>query len=220
MNYFKRLLRFCADLSYSITDAALQPAPLALVWVWVLIFGSFQNLSFTAMWLVAINIAIINYAAFWFWRDKKRHWYAYVGEHRFASVYNRGGVIDDDGLDQVVALVGNGVAPQRNVIHTTNFRTWVCGQVKAVVGTPTRTMANELMVAKVIRDVLIESNVRKAHWAEHIKIISYMVLTPNNADLEAIRYLCDSDSRARMDFFNGEHWSQKQANVKVPKMST
>jgi len=168
--------------------------------------------------VVRVGVA---YAMFLRWRQLA---YRSLREHPLTGELNSPEVADDEGLEDAEPLLVDGVpqadrVEQRGVIRHTAFRRWACAQVKAVVGLPSWTVANELMVQKVVRDVLAEAGVRKSHWCHHMSMITAMVFIPNDADIEATRYLCSAENRERVEMQKGTHYRQRLAGCNPLKFT-
>lgn len=151
----------------------------------------------------------------------RRHILWKVWNHPDSVVLNRPVTTEelDDGLqaipvgpDGAILRTGDGaIAPTRAVERATPFRRWVARLVKAKTGTPRLTAANELMVEKVVRDVLTELGVRVSHFHMHVPIISAMVMVPGHGDIEKRLYLASASTKNLLDLTLGKTWLQRAA---------
>lgn len=151
----------------------------------------------------------------------RRHLLWKVWNHPDCDLLNKSVTTEeeDDGLqaipvgpDGAILRTGDGaIAPIRAVERHTPFRRWVCRLVKAKTGTPRDTVANRLMVEKVVRDVMGELGVRPSHFHKHVPIIRSMVIVPGEGDIEDALYLASASTKFLKAQFVGKTWLQRLA---------
>lgn len=127
---------------------------------------------------------------------------------------------DDDGLVPLVgdiSPVPSGEDPPQirdilpGIENATKFQRWCAAQVKGKTGLPSMTVANRLMVQKLIRDVLAAKGLRPQHYHVHIPAITAVVFTPSKWDCVERRILASDVIQDCFATYNGKTSDQKDA---------
>lgn len=89
----------------------------------------------------------------------------------------------------------------RDVTRPTHFRRWARAMVRAKCGTPAPTVANKLMVEKIVREVLTDHGVRPTQFELHVPVIVAMVFLASDTDIESTLLLSSGEAKMRMAAF-------------------